>query len=58
MNRWLKWMAVLLLFSAAYRNRYRVLNTVFGYGPARKLAVTAAMRIPGLRSRVMGQVFQ
>ncbi|GER66903.1 hypothetical protein BpJC7_08590 [Weizmannia acidilactici] len=58
MNGWIKWLAMLLLLTGLYRNRYRIFNAVLGYGLIRKWAVTAAMRIPGIRSRFIQSAFQ
>lgn len=40
-----------------FKKRFRFLNTALGNPMIRKIAVSAFMRIPGMRNRIMGSVF-
>lgn len=41
----------------AYRYKYRLLNALIGTGWIRRLAVGSAIRLPGVRNRLMQAVF-
>lgn len=41
-----------------YRYRYRLFNTLFSSKLLRTMAVTAAMKLPGVRRKMMEQVFR
>lgn len=53
-----RWLLAAVLIILAYRNRYKLMNIVLGNMWIRKWAVSAAMNIPGVRSRFIQSAFR
>mgnify|MGYP007126043301 CR=1 FL=1 len=52
-TNWTKWIGLGVLAVVIYRYRYRLINLALGSVILRRLAVSTAMRIPGVRNRLM-----
>ncbi|WP_257345857.1 hypothetical protein [Pseudalkalibacillus decolorationis] len=53
----IKWVAVLVVTVFAYQNRYRLLNMILGMRLLRTVAVRGLMRIPGIRGKMVQDLF-
>lgn len=53
----MKWIVPFVLIAGIIKYRYKILNIVLGSYFIRKIAVRAAMSIPGLRNKFMESAF-
>jgi len=58
MSSIMKWIVPFVLLAGIIKYRYKILNIVLGSFWIRKLAVKAAMSIPGLRAKFMESTFR
>ncbi|WP_165786657.1 hypothetical protein [Heyndrickxia camelliae] len=58
MSTIMKWVIPFVLFAGIIKYRYKILNIVLGSYWIRKLAISAAMRIPGLRTKFLESTFR
>ncbi|MGV3464840.1 MAG: hypothetical protein ACO1OT_06045 [Heyndrickxia sp.] len=54
----MKWVIPFVLLAGIIKYRYKILNIVLGSFWIRKLAVRAAMSVPGLRTKFMESTFR
>ncbi|MBS4176341.1 hypothetical protein [Lederbergia citrea] len=47
-----------IMAGAAYRFRYKLLNTILGNQMLRRIGINAAMNMPGIRSRLINSAFR